>query len=174
MKFGMHVTITAMALSLAGAGVLTPIYNGVSELEAQVAALETENARGETVMETFKALKEQRAELEADIAGRQFRLCPNDQSAFNDFESTLLTLVDDAGLDSIRTVRATKPVNSTFRYLAWDLVVQGDALALDKFLVDLEELDWVARVLSLSIDSGEDVRDISLKIAVMLEQEGNA
>ena len=171
MKFGMHITITAMVLILCSAGVLVPIYNGVSELEAQVAALEAEKARATQVMEEFKEIQAKTLELEESIAGRQFRLCPDNQESFHAFETNLLELVRQSGMNSIRTERAQKPVNGKFRYLAWDLTVEGDAYALDSFLVSLEAVDWVSRVLSLTIESGEDVRRISLKIAVMLEQK---
>ncbi len=171
MKFGMHITVTAMVLVLVAAGVLLPIYNGVSELESQVEALESEQARAVQVMDAFKDVQEKKLELEEHIAGRQFRLCPDNQEAFHQFETNLLELVRHAGLNSIRTERAQKPVNGSFRYLAWDLTVDGDAFALDSFLVSLETLDWVSRVLSLTIESGEEVRRISLKIAVMLEQK---
>lgn len=171
MKFGMHITITAVVLTIASAGVLSPIYGGVSELEEEVAALQAEEARGATIMAAFKELEQQQAQLDLDIAGRQFRLCPNEQEAILEFESTLVSLINQSGLEMIRFQGQPKPRNDTFRYLAWDLVVQGDAYSLDSFLVSLEALDWVSRVMSLSIGSGEDVREITLKIAVMLEQE---
>jgi len=54
--------------------------------------------------------------------------------------------------------------------LVIELVVDGDGSSLNRFLRSIEEMSWVTRVMSLSIEPGSSVRRINIQVAVMLER----
>ncbi len=174
MKFGAHIAVTGMALAVASAGVLFPIYGKVGGLQEEVASLEAEQATGGAIEAQFMQLEAEKRDLEERIAGRQFRLLPDNQEAHHNFETRLLQLVGDSGLNSVRTGRGKDAVGGLYRHLDWELVVEGAAGDLDRFLISLERIEWVTRVQSLQVEPGDEMRRITMKIAVMLETKGNA
>ncbi|HZL99872.1 MAG TPA: hypothetical protein VFD43_06435 [Planctomycetota bacterium] len=171
MKPAARISVVAVLLLCGSAGVLYPLHGSLSELEAQVELLEADLARNAGVHEELMRAGAQRREVQERLSQRAFKLCPNTPEAEHDVEADLQNRVEDAGLQSLRVDRRNDSVDGANPCLVFDLVVDGDGPALHRFLLALEELSWVTRVTSLSIEPGEGVRRINIQVAVVLERK---
>ena len=72
----------------------------------------------------------------------------------------MLELVESSGLNSVKMDRQAENRSGKVPSFSIDLVVEGDAFALHKFLEALEGTRWVTRVLSIAIEPGSEVREI--------------
>ncbi len=166
-----RVAIVAVILLIVSAGILYPIHGKISTLEDEVAQLDQQREADEPVPMLVKDAHDRVMAMRDRIQGRAYHLCPSTPEAQQELERTVMDHVMNAGLDSIRMDSGAEVRTGPFPYRTFDLVVEGDANALRSFLVDLETMPWVTRVLRLSVEQGDDTRRISLQIAVMLESK---
>ena len=170
MKISGRIAVVGVGLLIASSGVLYPLQGKIASAGSEVDGLRSQlQAAGGVHVELLAA----RAEMEqarARAAGRDVSLCPATPEAQHAFESDLAAEIERSGLHSIRTDR--RPETRDGRpILLIDMVVEGEATSLHKFLVQLEGMRWVTRVLSLGVEPGSELRRITLQIAVMLEQK---
>ena len=104
--------------------------------------------------------------LDYDVATDLWMQVVSDSSAS---ETLVLEAVLKSGLRQVRVDTGSVDRGARFPSRPINLVVEGDAASLKKFLVVLEEMPWVTRVMNLSVEQGEKIRRIALRIAVMLE-----
>jgi len=172
MKPSGRITFIAVALLMASAGTLYPIRTTMLSAQAEVDRIQADLDRDAGVHEQLLAAHERMLAVKQGIAERAFILCPNTPEAEHEFETTLLGLVDSTGLHSVRMDRqSSESLDSRTPSLSLDLVVEGEAQSLQKFLQALEGMRWVTRVLGISVEPGNEVRRMTLEIAVILEQK---
>jgi hypothetical protein len=171
MKPGGRITFVAVALVLASAGTLYPIRTSMVAAQAEVDRVETDLARDAGVHDELLRAHAQMQEVKKRIAERAFSLCPSTPEAEHGFETALLGMVETSGLHSVRMDRQAESLDGRTPMLAIDLVVEGEARALQDFLLAVEGMRWVTRVLGISIEPGNEIRRMTLQIAVILEQK---
>jgi hypothetical protein len=171
MKASANIAIIAVVRVGASAGVLYPLHGSIGSVRKDVGELEAELAREQgghaALLDAYGKFKE----LQDRIRQRAYRLCPQTPEAQHDFEGALQEAVMVSGLSSVRMDRRNEQMEAGNPCLIIDLTVDGDAAALQRFLVELERLPWVTRVLSLAIEAGAETRRISVQVAVMLERK---
>ncbi len=171
MKPGGRITLIAVALVMASAGALYPVRSSMLDAQAEVDRIQAELARDATVHDELMAAHEKMLAVEQRIGERNIILCPDTPEAEHEFETALLGLVESSGLHSVRTDRQPERLEGRTPTLALDLVVEGEAQELETFLVSLEGMRWITRVLGVSIEPGSIVRQMTLQIAVILEKK---
>jgi len=171
MKPGGRITLVAVALVMASAGTLYPIRNSMAAAQAEVDRIEADLARDSGVHDQLLAAHAEMQAVQKRLEERAFGLCPATPEAEHEFETALLGMVDSTGLHSVRMDRDSERMDGRTPMLAIDLVVEGDAHSLQKFLQALEGMRWVTRVLGVSVEPGNEVRRMTLQIAVILEQK---
>ena len=167
---GARIAIVAVLLLVASAGVLYPLHGSLGEATTEVELLEADLARDSGVHDSLMAAHMQRLEVQKRMSERAYRLCPDTPEAEHEVESNLLQGVEASGLASIRMDQRNDLLDGAIPCLVLELVVDGDGHALNRFLRTLEEMSWVTRVLSMSIEPGANVRRMNIQIAVMLER----
>ncbi len=171
MKTQGRVVAVAMGLLLASAGVLYPLHGSMQEAQAEADRFEQELARDSDVHSQLIAAQRAVNEVRERVASRPFGLCPSTPEAQHEFEATLMGQVEASGLHNIRMDRREEMRDGRYPTLTMDLLVEGDAFALQRFLQALEEMRYVTRVTSLGVEPGGELRRVNLQIAVMLEQK---
>jgi len=161
----------AVALLMATAGVLYPIKGKLGEASSDVERLEGDLERDANVHEQLVAAQLAMEDVQKRIAARPFGLCPATPEAEHEWEAALMAQVESSGLHSIRMDRREEARDGGYSSLTMELVLEGDAGALQRFLQSLEGMRYVTRVTSLSVEPGGLVRRANLQIAVMLEQK---
>jgi len=170
MKIGGRIAVVAVGLVLASSGVVYPLQGSIASAGNEVEQLQSRIAAESGVQLELLAARAEMDALRERIEQRDVHLCPATPEAQHSFESDLAARIERSGLHSVRSDR--KLDNRDGRpALVLDMVVEGDAFALHKFLGSLEEMRWVTRVLALGVEPGQDLRRITLQIAVMLEQK---
>ncbi|MGQ0552561.1 MAG: hypothetical protein ACT4PU_05015 [Planctomycetota bacterium] len=159
----------AVGLLLASSGVLYPIHGSILEAKTQVQGLDAEIERDAAVHHELMAAHAQMLAVRQRVSERASNLCPNTPEGEHEFETALLQTVQSAGLNSYRMDRRSETREGTHPSLTIELVVDGDAFALQRFLLATERLPWVTRILSIAVEPGNDVRRMTLQVAVMLE-----
>jgi hypothetical protein len=171
MKPAGRITFVAVALIMASAGTLYPIRNSMAAAQADVERIETDLSRDAGVHEQLLQSHAQMQAVKKRIEERAFSLCPATPEAEHGFETALLGMVDSSGLHSVRMDRGAERMDGRTPMLAIDLVVEGEARSLHAFLQAVEGMRWVTRVLGVTIEPGNEVRRMTLQIAVILEQK---
>jgi hypothetical protein len=171
MKPSGRITIVAVALVLASAGTLYPIRSSLSDAQSEVDRIQADLDRDRGVHEQLLAAHARMLEVKKRIAERAFSLCPSTPEAEHEFETALLGLVESTGLHSVRMDRQSETLDGRTPALSLDLVVEGEAKSLQAFLQALEGMRWVTRVLGISVEPGNEVRRMTLQVAVILEQK---
>lgn len=171
MKIDGRLFAVATGLLLASAGVLHPIRGSLGEAATRAENLERELAADAGVHAELVRAQEAMNDVQRRVAERPFGLCPATPEAQHEFEAALMGHVEASGLHSIRMDRREELRDGRYPTLSMDLVLEGDAAALQRFLRTVEELRYVTRVTSLVIDPGAEIRRMNLQIAVMLEQK---
>jgi hypothetical protein len=171
MKMAGRMSVMATALLLMSSGVVYPLKQSMTSAQIDVDVLESELAHDQGVHAQLLAAHARMLEVQQRIQSRPFSLCADTPEAEHEFETTLLELVQGSGLNSVKMDRQAENRTGRIPQLNIDLVVEGDAFALHKFLEALEGTRWVTRVLSIAIEPGNEVRRITLQVAVMLEQK---
>jgi hypothetical protein len=171
MKPSGRITLIAVALLMASAGTLYPIRKSMISAQSEVERIQTDLDRDQGVHDQLMAAHARMLEVKKGIAERAFSLCPNTPEAEHEFETTLLGLVESTGLHSVRMDRQPEAMDTRTPSLSLDLVVEGEAQSLQKFLQALEGMRWVTRVVGISVEPGNEVRRMTLEIAVILEQK---
>lgn len=171
MKSQGRIIAVAMGLLVASAGVLYPLHGSMAEAQDEVDRLDQEMARDADVHQQLVAAQRSVNDVRERVASRPFGLCPSTPEAQHEFEAALMGHVENSGLHSIRMDRHEELRDGRYPTLTMELLVEGDAFALQRFLQSLEELRYVTRVTQLSVEPGADVRRVNLQIAVMLEQK---
>ena len=171
MKPGARIAIVAVALLGASAGVLFPIHRSLGEAKTEVGLLQADADRDAGVHDELLAANAKRREVEQRMSERAFRLCPNTPEAEHEVESNLQSRVEDSKLQSVKMDRRNETLDGSDPCLVFELLVDGDGQALNRFLRSLEEMSWVTRVLSLEIASGANTRRVNIQVAVMLERK---
>jgi hypothetical protein len=169
MRPGVLIVMIAMGLLTASAGVLYPVRSAVRGAREDVARLEQELGRERGLRAEAMRVRRELEQTQQSLSQRVLRLCPDTPEAQHEFEAGLLGAVESSGLSSVRMDRRRDLLDGDQTCLVIDLVVDGDAQALHRFLRVVEGLPWVTRVLSLSIDPGAAVRRITLQLALVLE-----
>jgi hypothetical protein len=164
-----RISIVAMGLLMATGGLLQPIRSSVESSRAEVERLQQELARSGDLPRERRRLQQELDSILQEIQQRAWRLCPDTPEAQHEFESSLLEAVQDSGLESVRMDRRSELLDGRHACLTIEMVVDGDAYALHQFLLAVERLPWVTRVLSLAIDPGAAERRITVQIALILE-----
>ncbi|MHC5209510.1 MAG: hypothetical protein ACYTG2_02185 [Planctomycetota bacterium] len=170
MKPSVSIAVIGVGLCIASAGVLYPLHGSIASVGSEKESLEAEIVRDGGVHEVLMATHEEFTSLQKRIRERAYRLCPNTSEAEHEFENSLQDAVGMSGLASVRMDRRNEQMEAGHPCLIIDLAVDGDAAALQRFLVELEQLPWVTRVLSLAIEAGAETRRIQIQVAVMLER----
>jgi hypothetical protein len=170
MKPASRIAVIAVVMVVASAGVLYPLHGSLREAQTEVDLLEADLARDASVHEELMRAHGQRVEMTEQLSQRAFRLCPNTPEAEHEVESNLLQRVENSGLSSDKMDRRKEQLDGDNPCLIIELQVQGDGAALNRFLLSLEEMSWVTRVMNLSVEPGASVRRINIQIAVMLER----
>jgi hypothetical protein len=171
MNLSGSLTLIGAGLVVATAGILYPLQSKVSAASSAVDTLDGELSANADVHGQLLAAHAAMIAVQKRIQDRAVILCPDTPEAIHEFESSVLDEVDRCGLHSVRMDRHAESQDLMAPSFSTDLVVEGDASALHTFLEALESLRWVSRVMSISIDPGNEVRRVSLQIAVMLEQK---
>lgn len=169
MKLSAQIAVTAVGVLIASAGVLIPIQQTKAGLEEEVASLQLQASTGVDVEVQIDVMRQEIAELEQALETRTVKLLPDTSEAKHAFESALQSQLFAAGLQRVSMDRqAGAPIGGTPTFQL-DLVVEGEAKELHGFLVGLESLHWVSRVLALDVSSGVGRREITMTLAVPLE-----
>jgi hypothetical protein len=171
MKSQGHIVAVAMGLLMASAGVLYPLHGSLQEAQGEVDRLEQEIAQDAQVHAQLVDAQRAVNDVRERVATRPFGLCPATPEAQHEFEATLMGKVESSGLHSVRMDRREDMRDGRYPTLTMELVVEGDAFALQRFLQSLEEMSYVTRVTSLGIEPGAEIRRVNLQIAVMLEHK---
>ena len=171
MKINGRIAVVAVGLLMASAGVLYPVHGSMQSARGDVETLQMALDADAGVHEQLLAARKAMEEVDAHVAALPFSLCPATPEAQHDFEAQLMGQVEASGLHSVRMDRREDMHDSRYPTLSMDLVVEGDAFALQRFLLALEGQKYITRITQLSIESGADVRRMNLQIAVMLEQK---
>jgi len=171
MKTNGRIVAVAMGLLLASAGVLYPIQGSLQQAGMRAGDLERELAADTGVHADLVAAQQAMNDVQRRVAERPFALCPSTPEAQHEFEASLMGHVEASGLHSIRMDRREELRDGRYPTLTMDLVLEGDAFALQRFLQTVEEMRYVTRVTSMVIDPGAEIRRMNLQIAVMLEQK---
>lgn len=171
MKINGRISAVAVGLLMASAGVLYPVNGSMQAARNDVETLRTALEADAGVHEQLLAAREAMQEVDAHVAALPFSLCPATPEAQHDFEAQLMGQVEASGLHSVRMDRREDMHDARYPTLSMDLVVEGDAFALQRFLLALESQKYITRITQLAIESGADVRRMNLQIAVMLEQK---
>ena len=161
----------AVGLLMATAGVLYPIKGSLGEASADVERLQQDLARDSGVHAQLLEAQRAMEDVQKRVAARPFGLCPATPEAQHEWEAALMAQVESSGLHSIRMDRREGLLEGGYSSLTMELVLEGDAGALQRFLQSLEGMRYVTRVTSLSVEPGGLVRRFNLQIAVMLEQK---
>jgi hypothetical protein len=170
MNLPVSIAVIALVLLVASAGVLYPLHGSIESARGDVQLLESELQRDATVHDSLMSAHRQFTSLQDRIRQRAYRLCPKTPEAQHQFEGSLQETVVGAGLTSIRMDRRNEQQEAGHPCLIIDLTVDGDAASLQRFLIGLERLPWVTRVLNLAIEAGGERRRIQTQVAVMLER----
>jgi Type II secretion system (T2SS), protein M subtype b len=171
MKINGRIAAVAVGLLMASAGVLYPVNGSMKAARSDVATLQTALEADAGVHDQLVAARKSMEDVHEHVAALPFSLCPSTPDAEHEFEAQLMAQVEASGLHSVRMDRREDAHDARYPTLSMDLVVEGDAFALQKFLQALESQKYVTRITQLSVESGADVRRIDLQIAVMLEQK---
>lgn len=171
MKSSVTIAVIAVGLCTASAGVLYPLHGSISSVQDELDALDTELAQDQGVHAVLMEAHARLTSQQQRNRERAYRLCPNTPEAEHDFESALQEAVAISGLSSVRMDRRNEQMEAGNPCLIIDLTVDGDYSAMQQFLVELERLPWVTRVLSLAIEAGSEVRRIQIQVAVILERK---
>jgi len=169
MKTNGRIAAVAMGLVLASAGVLYPIHGSISTARAESERIESELDADRTVHQELLDAQQAMNDVQRRVAERPFGLCPDTPEAQHEFEAALMGHVESSGLHSVRMDRREVARDGRYATLTMDLVVEGDAFALQRFLRAVEEMGYVTRVTLLVVEPGAEVRRMNLQIAVMLE-----
>lgn len=169
MKLPTHIIITAGAMVIASAGVLYPINTSIDELRNEIQVMEAARNGDELVSAELRATQERIADLEAEMESRTKVLCPNTPAARHAVETAVHDRINRAGLRRVSTDNQPNVMGPETPAFGISLIVEGDAFELHEFLVGIESLKWVTRVLSFNIQPGDEQRRITLQIAVLLE-----
>ena len=169
MKMSSQIAVIGVGLVLLSSGIVMPFRGGISDLEAEVHSLEQQRLADEAIPALVEEAYQRVSEIRSQSTQRAANLCPDTPEARQQVETLVLESVLKAGLRQIRMDTGAVDRSARFPSRPLDLVVEGDAAALKKFLVALEAMPWVTRVISLSVEQGERIRRINLRIAVMLE-----
>ncbi len=170
MKINGRIFAVAMGLALASAGVLYPIHGSMRGAAAAGERIDVELDADRTVHQQLLDAQEAMNDVQRRVAERPFGLCPSTPEAQHEFEAAVMGHVESSGLHSVRMDRREEARDGRYATLTMDLVVEGDAFALQRFLRAVEEMSYVTRVTSLTVEPGAEVRRMNLQIAVMLEQ----
>lgn len=169
MKMSSQIAVIGVGLVLLSSGVVMPFRSGLSDLESEVAVLEQQRLDDAAVPAKVEQAYQRVSEIRSQRTDRAAQLCPDTPEAQQEVETLVLEAVLKSGLRQIRMDTGSVDRSARFPSRPLDLVVEGNAVALKKFLVALEAMPWVTRVINLSVDQGERIRRINLRIAVMLE-----
>jgi hypothetical protein len=170
-KINGRMAAVAVGLLVASGGVLYPVQRTMKSAQSEVDGLDRGLAADASVHTQLLAARQSMEEVRQRVAALPFSLCPATPDAQHEYEAKLMAQVEASGLHSVRMDRHEDARDARYPTLSMDLVVEGDAFALQRFLAALEGLNYVTRVTSMSVESGADVRRIDLQIAVMLEQK---
>ena len=171
MKTQGRIVAVAMGLLMASAGVLYPLHGSLQEAQDEVDRLDQELAHDGDVHAQLVSAQRSVNEVRERVSSRPFGLCPATPEAQHEFEATLMGQIEDSGLHSVRMDRREEARDGGYATLTMELVLEGDASALQRFLQSLEGMRYVTRVTSLTVEPGGLVRRANLQIAVMLEQK---
>ena len=165
-----RIAVIAVIMLVASAGVLYPLRGSLGEATTEVELLEADLGRDAGVHDQLMAAHALVREVEQRMSERAFKLCPNTPEAEHEVESNLQSRVEEAKLQSVKMDRRNETLDGSDPCLVFELLVDGDGQALNRFLRSLEELSWVTRVMSLEVASGANTRRINIQVAVMLER----
>lgn len=171
MKINGRIAAVAVGLLVASAGVLYPVEGSMKSAASDVDSLQRSLEADAGVHDQLVAARKSMDEVHEHVAALPFSLCPATPDAEHEFEAQLMAAVEASGLHSVRMDRREDAKDARYPTLSMDLVVEGDAFALQRFLLALEAQKYVTRITQMSVESGADVRRIDLQIAVMLEQK---
>jgi len=171
MKPAARIAVVAVLLLCGSAGVLYPLNGSLREAGSEVELLEADLARDAGVHDELMRAYARRREMQDHLSERAYKLCPNTPEAEHEVEGNVQSLVEGAGLQSLRVDRRNENLDGTTPCLVFELLVNGDGQALNRFLRALEDMNWVTRVTSLSIEPGDAVRRITIQVAVVLERK---
>ncbi|GJM22553.1 MAG: hypothetical protein DHS20C15_24680 [Planctomycetota bacterium] len=169
MKFPTHIIVTVGALVIGSAGVLYPINTNIDELRNEIQVMEAQRNGDELVSAELRATQDRIAALEAEMESRTKELCPNTPAGRHAVETAVHERINRSGLRRISMDRQPSVMGPETPAFGISIIVEGDAFELHEFLVGVESLKWVTRVLSFNIQPGEEQRRITLQIAVLLE-----
>jgi hypothetical protein len=171
MKINGRIAAVAVGLLVASAGVLYPVHGTMKAARNDVDTLQMALDADAGVHTQLLIARESMDKVDEHVASLPFSLCPATPEAQHDFEAQLMTQVEASGLHSVRMDRREDMLDARYPTLAMDLVVEGDAFALQRFLLALESQKYITRITQLAVEAGGDVRRMNLQIAVMLEQK---
>ncbi len=170
MKLSSQIAITATAVIIGAAGLLYPIHQSITELESEIESLGSSSA-ADDVQEQIVSMHAQIAAAESSLEERTLFLCPDSSAARLQFESSLTAGLVESGLQRVSIDRTDgSPIHGISTFVV-ELVVEGDASQLHEFLLGLEGLRWVNRVIHLEVHPGLGRRTVEMKIAVPLEAD---
>ena len=170
MKMSSQIAITAIVVIIGAAGLLYPIHQNISELEFEIEALGGSAAQID-VQTQIISMHERIAAAELAIEERTLFLCPDSSAARLQFETSLTSELVGAGLQRVSIDRTDgSPIHGIPTFVV-ELVVEGNATQLHAFLLGLESLPWVNRVIHLEVHPGLGRRTVEMKIAVPLESD---
>jgi hypothetical protein len=169
MTLSSNVVVTAVVLLVVSGGLLYPVHTSISDLEATIAELEGTKSAESDVPRQLSAMQDQIEELHLSSSDREFSLCPDTSEARNEFETALQNEIHGAGLGRISMDRQAGFGIGDVPSFTISLVVEGDAFQLHNFLMGLESLEWLTRVMNLEVQPGDVERRIKMKISVLLE-----
>jgi len=170
MKFTAQILLTAVIVLVCAAGVLFPLRSTIERTQGELEVLESERLQDASTSVKLEDVKRQIAELEGQLDGRSYDLCPDTPSARHAFEQELNGIVREVGLERISLITRTGTRVGEAPAFSISLVIEGRPQQVHELLVGLEALRWLTRVLEIDVKSGGETRRTSLEIAVLLEE----
>ena len=164
-----QIAVMGIFALIAVSGVVGPVEYAQGGVQSEIDTLNAElDAHADLQMQLKKAAQRVR-DLERMIEERPVSLLPDTPAAHQAFESKLLEAVDSSGVNSVRLDRRDAMREGDLMYLKYEQQLEGDAAQIHAFLHQIDVMPWVTRVMSLAIEAGDDVRRMTLEVAVVLE-----
>jgi len=166
-----HLAAMGVVAVVSVAGVVTPIEAAQGGVRGEIEALQTQLDANAALQEQLVEAARRVRELERMIEERPVSLLPDTPASHQAFESKLLEAVDGSGVNSLRLDRRDAMREGDLTYLKYEQQLEGNAEQIHAFLNELDTMPWVTRVMSLGIEPGDEVRRMTLEIAVVLEPQ---
>ena len=135
MKMSSQLAVLGVGLVLLSSGVIWPIRSDVSGLEAEVLLLDQQSKNDAIVPKLVEQAYERVSEIRLQRTLRAAQLCPDTPEAQQEVETLVLEAVLKSGLRQVRVDTGSVDRGARFPSRPIDLVVEGDATSLKKFLV---------------------------------------